>query len=219
MRGTTTAPFQRPNNRKEGPLPGGRGAGLRRDLVRRALFLRSMLAHPRAVGAVWPTSRWAVRDLLDMADLRRAGLVVEFGVGTGVYTRGILDRLRQDARLLAFEVDGEMAAAVRDSLPDPRLRVLNESAENVERHVGEGGADAIVSSLPFSTLPRETREDILAASGRALAPGGSLLVLQYSTAVLPALRRHFGRVRRRFSPLNVPPAMLFACEEPKAAQG
>ena len=200
-------------------MPGRGGTRLRRDLVRRALFLRSMLSHPRAVGAVWPTSRWAVRDLLDMADLRRARLVVEFGVGTGVYTRGILDRLDPDARLLAFEVDEEMAAAVRGSLPDPRLRVVDDSAENVDRYVEEGGVDVIVSSLPFTTLPRSTSEDILAAAGRALAPGAPFLVLPYSTAVLPALRRHFGRIRRRLSPLNVPPAFLFACEDPKEAGG
>lgn len=178
-----------------------------------------MLAHPRAVGAVWPTSRWAVRDLLEMADLRRARLVVEFGVGTGVYTRGILDRLGPDAELLAFELDGDMAAAVRDSLPDHRLRVVHDSAENVWRYVAEGGADVVVSSLPFTTLPRETRDGILSAAGRVLAPGGLFLVLQYSTAVLPALRRHFGRIRRRFSPLNLPPAFLYECAEPKAASG
>nr|MBA2429871.1 methyltransferase type 12 [Thermoleophilaceae bacterium] len=33
----------------------------------RRRFLRSFLAHPRRVGAVLPTSRRAVRDLLDMA--------------------------------------------------------------------------------------------------------------------------------------------------------
>ena len=177
-----------------------------------------MLAHPRAVGAVWPTSRWAVRDLLDMTDLSLAGLVVEFGVGTGVYTRGILDRLGPDARLIAFEVDREMAAAVRDSLSDPRLRVVDDSAENLGRYVGEGEADAIVSSLPFSTLPRGTGEEILAAAARSLAPEAPFLVLQYSTTVLPTLRRHFGRIRRRFSPLNVPPAFLYACEAPVAVR-
>ena len=55
-----------------------------------------MISHPRQVGAVWPTSRWAVRDLLDMGDLPRARTVVEFGVGTGVYTEEILKRLHPE---------------------------------------------------------------------------------------------------------------------------
>ncbi len=57
----------------------------RLDLTRRVLFLRAMLSSPRQVGAIWPTSRRAVRGLLDMADLGRARTVLEFGVGTGVY--------------------------------------------------------------------------------------------------------------------------------------
>jgi len=37
-------------------------------------------------------------------------------------------------------------------------------------------------------------------------------VLQYSKTVLPELERRFPKIRHRFSPLNVPPAFLFACE-------
>lgn len=180
-----------------------------------ALLLRSMLAHPRQVGAVWPTSRRAVRVLLNMADLPNARLVAEFGVGTGVYTRGILDRLSPEARLLAFEIDPGLAEAASERILDPRLRVLNRSAGEIEEHLGGEKADVIVSSLPFTTLPASERHAILDAAYSALAPGGSLLVLQYSKRVLPDLERRFPRVRRRFTPVNVPPAFLFACEKPE----
>lgn len=200
-------------------MPGCGKGELRSDLVRRALFLRSMLAHPRRVGAIWPTSRWAVRDLLDMADLHRARRVVEFGAGTGVYTREILARLHPDAGFLAFEVDPLLARAVRERLPDPRLRVVRDSAERVEEYLEGERADVIVSSLPFTTLPSGVREGILDAAQRTLAPDGTMLVLQYSGAVLPALRRRFGSVRRRVSPLNVPPAFLYACERPGGNAG
>ncbi len=180
----------------------------------RAMFLRSMLENPRRVGAVWPTSRRAVRDLLDMAKLPTARMAVELGVGTGVYTRGMLDRLPQQACLLAFEVDPRLAASASGRIGDPRLRVVNASASDIEAHLGGERADVIVSSLPFTTLPKGARDEILDAAHRALVPGGSLLVLQYSTKVLPELERRFPRVRRRFSPLNVPPAFLFACRKP-----
>lgn len=180
----------------------------------RAMFLCSMLENPRRVGAVWPTSGQAVRDLLDMADLRAARMAVELGVGTGVYTQGMLDRLPPQARLLAFEVDPRLAASAAERIGDPRLRVVNASAEDIEAHLRGEKADVIVSSLPLTTLPKGARDDILDAARRALVPGGSLLVLQYSTRVLPDLERRFLCVRRRFSPLNVPPAFLFACRKP-----
>ena len=188
--------------------------GFAEDLRRRALFGLSMLRNPRTVGAVWPTSRRAVEDLLDMGDLRSAVVVVEFGAGTGVYTAGILRRLPPGSRLLAYEVDGSLAAAVARRLPDRRLEVVNASAERVGEHLEALGrkADVVVSSLPFSTLPESLRHDLLDAAREALAPGGVFLVLQYSRTVLPELERRFPKIRHRFSPLNVPPAFLFACE-------
>lgn len=188
---------------------------MKESIKRRTLFARSMLESPRAVGAVWPTSKWAVRDLLDMADLPAACRVVEFGVGTGVYTREILGRLAPDAEFLAFEIDPRLVEAVSGKLRDPRLRVIHDSAANVEHYLGDGKADAVVSSLPFTTFPAALREDILDVSRHILAPGAPMLVLQYSTAVLPHLRRRFSRVRRRISPLNVPPAFLYACDNPE----
>ena len=173
-----------------------------------------MLKNPRTVGAVWPTSRRAVEDLLDMGDLGGAGVAVEFGAGTGVYTEGILRRLPPEARLLSYEVDGALAAAVTRRLPDRRLEVVNASAERVGGHLEALGrkADVVVSSLPFSTLPEPVRHDLLDAASEALAPGGVFLVLQYSKTVLPELELRFPKIRHRFSPLNVPPAFLFACE-------
>jgi len=187
--------------------------GFSEDLKRRALFGLSMLRHPRTVGAVWPTSRRAVEDLLDMGDLGGAGVVVEFGAGTGVYTEGILKRLSPGARFLSYEVDDALAAAVARRLPDPRLEVVNASAESVGGHLAALGrkADVVVSSLPFSTLPAPVRQNLLDAAREALAPGGVFLVLQYSKTVLPELKLRFPKIRHRFSPLNVPPALLFAC--------
>lgn len=171
-----------------------------------------MISHPRQVGAVWPTSRWAVRDLLDMGDLSQARTVVEFGVGTGVYTGEILERLHPDATFLAFEIDPDLASAAATRLgEDPRLRVVNDSAEHVENYLEGSKADYIVSSVPFTSLPADVRYSLLDAARNALAPGGQMLVLQYSTTVLPDLKRTFGTIQRRLSPLNIPPAFLFAC--------
>jgi phospholipid N-methyltransferase len=50
---------------------------LRLDASERLLFLKSFLAHPRQVGAVLPTSQRAVSDMLDLAPLPQATLVVE----------------------------------------------------------------------------------------------------------------------------------------------
>ncbi len=185
---------------------------MRRNMRERLLFLRSFLAHPRRVGAILPTSRRAVRDMLDMASFGDARCIVELGAGTGVYTGEILARLRPDGRLLAFEVDPNLADTLSTRFQDPRLRVVNDSAENIESYLNGAQADLIVSGLPFTSLAAALRRSILERSRRALAPDGLMLVLQYSPLIQPELNRMFASVRRRVSLLNVPPAFLFACE-------
>ncbi|MDQ4072121.1 MAG: methyltransferase domain-containing protein [Actinomycetota bacterium] len=189
-----------------GRAPSDRAGG---DRLR---FLRSFLASPRKVGAVLPTSRRTVRDTLDLAPLEQARWVVELGAGTGVYTRAILERIGSDARVLAFEVDPELSSALASELRDPRLRVINDSAAEVARHLDGATAEVIVSAVPFTSLPAPERRQILHAAREVLGPEGVLLVLQYSPLIERELRQTFTEVRRRLSPLNVPPAFLFACQ-------
>lgn len=189
---------------------------MRLDIRERLLFLRSFLAHPRQVGAIFPTSRWAVRKMLNLADLAGARCVVEFGAGTGVYTREILARLPSNAQLLAFEIDPNLTDTLQLQFKDPRLQVINDSAENVESYLENERADIIVSGLPFTSLPAGLRRSILDRSRQALAPHGVLLVLQYSPLVQQELNRRFVSVRRRISLLNVPPAFLYACRTTRA---
>ena len=71
--------------------------------------------------------------------------------------------------------------------------------------------DVIVSGLPFTSLKSDVRGRILREVVQALAPKGVALVLQYTPIIQRQLHRLFPSVKRRISPLNVPPAFLFAC--------
>jgi len=178
--------------------------------------LRSFLAAPGRVGAVLPTSRRTVRATLDMAPIAGAACVVELGAGTGPYTREILARLGAYGRLLAFELDPALAGALERDLPDPRLQVIADSAARLEAHLEGQRPDVIVSALPFTSLGTEVRTEILEVARKVLADDGVMLVLQYSPFMQRDLERTFGRVRRSLSPLNVPPAVLFACRPDEA---
>jgi len=180
-------------------------------LAERARFLRSFLKSPRQVGSILPTSQRAVRDMLDLAPIDAARLVVELGAGTGPHNREILRRLGPQGELLAFEVDPALADGLARELPDPRLRVIADSAERLEAHLAGRRADVIVSALPFTSLPRDVGRKILRAAHDAIGDDGIVLVLQYSPLVQRELERTFARVERRLSLLNVPPAVLFAC--------
>ena len=187
---------------------------MKRDIQQRLRFFRSFLANPRQVGAVLPTSRWAVRDMLGMANLPQARLVAEIGAGTGAYTGEILKQLHPEARFLAFEIDPDLAAVLSESFDDRRLQTINDSAANIEDYLNGAKVDVIVSAVPFTSLPEDAKESVFTAAARALAPEGVMVQIQYSTVLQGELTRRFTSVRRRLSPLNVPPAFLYACRRP-----
>jgi phospholipid N-methyltransferase len=181
----------------------------------RLKFLRAFLANPRQVGAILPTSRWAVRDMLDLGDVPNAKLVVELGAGTGVQTGELLARLGPEAELVAVEIDEKLAELLAGRYRDPRLHVVCDSAENLDEHLDGRQADIVVSALPYTSFAPDLRRRILDVLPRIVAPGGAVLVIQYSPLILNELRRRFGQVRLRISPWNVPPAVLFACRGPR----
>jgi len=180
-------------------------------------FLRSFLAHPRQVGALFPTSQRAVRDMLDLAPIEDADLVVELGAGTGTHTRELLRRLRPGARLIAFEIDPQLSAALAAEIDDPRLLLVTGSAEEVESHLDGAAVDVLVSALPFTSLPKAVGRRVLDTSRAILAPAGVMLVLQYSPLIQAELERRFTSVERRLSLLNLPPAFLYRCTATVAA--
>src|SRR5215211_6321792 len=176
-----------------GPAPPARKACMNQQLADRLRFLRAFAANPRQVGAILPTSRLAVRDMLDMADVHGASLVVELGAGTGSQTGEILARMGPDARLVALEIDPRLAKLLEERFDDPRLQVVCDSAENLRDHLGDERAYVLVCALPFTSLEPALRRRILESLPGTLAPSG------------------VASVRRRISPVNVPPAFLFAC--------
>jgi phospholipid N-methyltransferase len=186
---------------------------MNQQLTDRVRFLRAFAANPRQVGAILPTSRYAVRDMLDLGDVPGADLVVELGAGTGVQTGEILARMKPGARLIAMEIDPALARLLEKRFADPRLRVVCDSAENVTDHLSGERADVLVCALPFTSLEPGLRRNILDSLPRVLAPRGTALVIQYSPLIQSELRRLFPSVRRRISLLNVPPAFLFACSQ------
>ncbi len=179
------------------------------------LFARNFFRHPRMLGSIIPSSRFLIRQLLQPIDWQAARVIVEYGPGVGCITAEILERMRPDALLVAIETNSEFVRFLRNAFPDERLRVMEGSAESVDeflRVLGHEQVNYIISGIPFSTIPADLRERILRKTSGALAPGGSFLVYQFSTRVLPDLQRIFHYVKRKFEPLNVLPAHLFFCQ-------
>jgi phospholipid N-methyltransferase len=203
-------------------LKGSRRLNRRRD--RRApspqwQFLRGFLKHPVMVGSIIPSSRVLIDRMLRPVDWDNTKLFVEYGPGVGTFTRHILERLADDAKLVTIDTNPEFTRFLSKEFDDPRLIAVTGSAADVESILADRGfdkADYVLSGLPFSTLPPGVGDAIAAATSRVTRPGGAFLVYQFSPKVLDFIKPNFERIERGFEWVNVPPATLFwAWREPK----
>jgi phospholipid N-methyltransferase len=183
------------------------------------LFAGNFLRHPHMLGSIIPSSRFLVDQVLSPIDWERARIIVEYGPGVGTMTGEILRRLHPEGRLVVIETNHDFVQFLRSSLSDPRLHVEHESAAEVLtvlQRLGLPLASYIISGIPLGSMPDPVRADIVAKSRDALEPGGKFLVYQFTSRVLPVLRRTFRHVRRSFEGRNLPPAQLFVCADEAA---
>jgi phospholipid N-methyltransferase len=165
------------------------------------------------VGAVMPSSRFAVRSIMRRVP-QRLDAVLEYGPGDGVLTRRLLERLSPDGKLLAVETNPEFADRLA-SIGDPRFMLVRGDATKAAAHAaaaGLGPFDLVVSGIPFSMLSDATRKDVVDMTHELLKPGGIFLVYQTSPLMVPYLKRRF-RVRTSVQPLNVPPYFIMQAKK------
>lgn len=193
----------------------------RRSRSPNLFFLRQFVGRPKTVGSVIPTSRSAVKALLDPIDWHKARCIVEFGPGTGVFTRELLRRAGPNTRVIAIDINPVFTQFLQATIRDQRLICVDGSAADIQSIIAEHGfdhADYVISGLPFSTVPHAIANAIMDATADAIRPGGAFLIYQYSLFVMPFLQTRFdqvdcGRVWR-----CVPPARLFwAWKSPEEA--
>lgn len=183
-------------------------------------FFLGFLRRPKSVGSVIPSSRFLEQRIVDVAAIAKARVVVELGPGTGGTTRAILDALPEHGRLLAIEVDPEFVALLKAE-PDPRLIVHHGSAEHIGeilRRYGLPSPDAVVSGIPFSTMPDDLGIRILREVWSCLGPDGRFIAYQFRSRVGQLGRRLFGPPEVELEVLNAPPMRVYRWQKQHLAK-
>ncbi|WP_309682043.1 hypothetical protein [Polaromonas sp.] len=139
-------------------------------------LLLHLLKKPALTGAVAPSSRH-----LALAMVRATGEVrhvVELGAGTGPVTRELRSRLPH-ASLVAVELQPVLARQLRIRFLG--LDVRQDLAHEVLDGLVYPDPAAVVSSLPFRSLPQDLREVTMASIERFLrrVPGSRLVQFTY----------------------------------------
>ena len=181
-----------------------------KNLKDQMLFIKKFVTEPRTIGSVTPSSPQLVDSMLQNADWAKLGAVAELGAGTGVMTRAIIERKAKECELLVFEIEEELRKNLEDETgleiyADARTLPEVMKARGIEK------AGLIVSSLPFTVLPRDVTKSVMEGVTRSLASDGSFVAFQYSLHMKWTLEKLFDKVDVRFVMMNIPPAFVYEC--------
>lgn len=177
------------------------------------MFFLEYLRHPVRVGAIAPSGKPLARKMMEPVDFENARVIVEYGPGTGAFTREILARKRPETRLICIEQNDtffqEISALCRGA---ENVTVVHGSAEEADILAAAQGcpqADAVISGLPFTSLPKMVSLRIFGATQRLIGEKGAFITFQYTRLMEAFFLRHFALVNRLRVKINLPPAYVY----------
>ena len=172
-------------------------------------FLRALIARPKNIGALMPSSPALAEAIARQID-PLLGPVLEIGPGTGVVTEAILARGVAPERLTLLEYDEDLAGHLAERYP--RAHVIQGDAFNLDRLLGphdNGPFGAVVSGIPLLNHSVARRQAYVAGLGRRLMPGAPLVQFSYGAQEPVKAPPGFGVTRTATILANIPPAKVW----------
>jgi len=177
-------------------------------------FIAAWMRSPKDMGALLPSSRSLAKAMVAQVNLDVPGIIIELGAGTGVMTHALLQKGIPAERLIVIERDQHLHEVL--SAQFPGLNVLCEDAMNLEKVLAKMGISqvcAIVSSLPFITLPKPIGHVIQSQMAKVIGRDGNIVQFTYglqSPINKDQLKKcGLSSKRSKIVVANVPPAHIW----------
>lgn len=187
-------------------------------------FMKQFCRAPRTIGAIAPSSRMLANRMLQPINFAKAKVIVEYGPGSGAFTRQVLNHINLDRTIFfGLELNEQMNRLASTQVPE--ITIYQDSAAEIRKYLKQYGvkhADAIISGLPWASFPEGLQDEILGETVAGLPRGGIFSTFAYLHGlVLPSgirfrkkLEQHFSEVST--SPVvwgNMPPALVYWCKK------
>jgi len=187
-------------------------------------FVKQFVREPRTIGAIAPSSSKLASRMIEQINFERVRVIVEYGPGTGAFTRQVLKHLHPNRTIFfGLELNEHMNRIACAQVPE--IPIFQDSASEIRKYLRQFGvkhADAVISGLPWAAFPESLQDEILYETQAGLRKGGVFSTFAYLHGlVLPSgirfrskLKQHFSEVK--ISPVvwgNVPPAIVYWCKK------
>jgi len=181
------------------------------------VFFSNFLKNPAEVAAISPSSKYVISKIIKNIDFSNAECIVEYGPGIGTITKPVLENLAPDAKLICLESNAKFCSFLTKDIKDPRLIVINDTAQNLDLHIKRlniTNVDYVLSGIPFSLIKTENKKDIIKKTKDSLRGGGKFIVYQqYNWHLKKYLSIYFKKISTDAEIRNIPPTLIFACEK------
>jgi phospholipid N-methyltransferase len=178
-----------------------------------SLYIQKFATRGRTFASVAPSSRSMAKVASAYVDPAVQQDLLELGAGTGSVTSAIVQRMHAESRLVAIEIEPDLADLVRQR--NPRAVVVQGCAGEASARLVEHGMtrlDAVISGLAFPSLPAAVCRAVLACYRDHAKPDAVYSQLTVSPWVfLPLYKRLFEDVRFAPAMWNVPPGGIYHC--------
>ena len=142
-------------------------------------FLKEYLCAPDTIGAIAPSSRYLAASMTAFIDFDKARCIVEYGAGTGVFTREVAAGKRRDTTYIVIEQNDRFYEMLRKQFHGmPGVVLIHGDAGNVCGYLREQGfshADYIISGLPLRLFPGRCPAEYCRRRKRPSEPKACLL--------------------------------------------
>jgi phospholipid N-methyltransferase len=195
------------------PELGNGRIGLARTITSYWRFLLAAIAQLGQTGAIVPSQRFLIDQMIAPVPRNYRGQILELGAGTGALTLRLAARCPA-ARILACEINPALAQDIQSKVLAAglaqRVQVISGSAQRLLAAIAQGQTtrpDFIFSGIPLGTQARDRVKVLIDGISSALAQGGMYVQFQYSLIDRKTIKAKFATLRTVPACLYFPPAV------------
>lgn len=167
----------------------------------------SLAKNIKTTGAITETSAFVAKEVTRYVNPNIEQLIVEMGAGHGNITIEILKKMHPNSKLFCFENNEAFCSVIKTTFNDNRLIIINDDANNFEKHLGKKPIDIVISTLPLTLFPKKTMRNLLSKVNSNINNKACFSQVYYSLTMLKELKAYFSKNKISLT-LNFPPAFV-----------
>ncbi len=175
-------------------------------------FFKAYVKNAKVTWSIIPSSKRLVNSMLKHIDFSKDIIIVEFWAWLWTFTKIILEKASSKSQVFAFEINDDFIFEL-NKINDPRLKIINDWAQNIWSYFKEEEVDVIVSWLPFWSLWKKFCIEVLEEAYKVLIKNWLYLQFQYFLTNLKEIKSIFKNKKIFFEPINIPPAFIYKCHK------